>query len=127
MTREEVGGAQAGMWPWLMQRVTAVLLLVFLGLHIWALHYAVVGEEIRFDRVSQRLQSPLFIFVDAGLLAVVLYHALNGTRTVLLDFEMGEGTERAITWLLIVVGLATFLFGANALLPFVTGNPLFYR
>ncbi|MDP2954568.1 MAG: hypothetical protein Q8O76_14795, partial [Chloroflexota bacterium] len=109
----------AGLWAWLMQRVTAVLIVLFLGTHWWVLHYAVVGEAVNFDRVTQRLQSPFFVVLDLALLAVLFYHGLNGVRAILIDFGMRAGaTLSAVTWFLWLVGVGTFIYGANALLPF---------
>ena len=119
--------ASQGVFAWLLQRVTAGLLVLFLGVHLWILHYAVVGERITFEGVLGRMQTPLYFVLDVSLLATVIYHALNGFRNVLLDFEMSEGLAKTISWLLLIVGLLTFIFGVNALFPFLTGKPLFYR
>ena len=119
--------ATQGALAWFLQRLTAGFLVVFLGAHLWILHYAVVGERITFEGVLGRMQSPLYFALDAALLGTVIYHALNGFRNVLLDFRMSEGSARVLTWVLIIVGFLTFVFGVNALFPFFTGKPLFYR
>ncbi|MCL4459119.1 MAG: succinate dehydrogenase, cytochrome b556 subunit [Chloroflexi bacterium] len=121
---EEAG---IGVWSWVLQRVTAVLLLVFLGAHFWVLHFAVVGEQINFVRVSERLRTPFFIVLDLALLATVLYHALNGLRIVIVDFGISPMAQRLLLGALWLIGILTFIFGANTLLPFITSTPLFYR
>lgn len=110
-------------WTWLVQRITAVALLAFLGAHIWVLHYALVGERIDFASVTARLQTPFFIFVDGVLLAVVLFHGLNGLRAVLLDFNFGQRIEPVLTWAIVLVGVATLAFGLFNLVPFISGQP----
>lgn len=112
---------------WLLQRLTGVLLLLTLFIHIWVLHFANIGEVISYDNVAGRLMTAFFIIVDSALLALVLYHGLNGVRNVIFDYSIGPKAERAVNWILIIVGLATFVYGFNALLPFITGQPLFYR
>lgn len=119
--------ATSGSYAWITQRATAVLLLAFLGTHWWIAHFAPVGEAITFDRVSLRLESALLVFVDAGLLAIVIYHALNGVRNVVVDFNIGRKAERALSMVLLVIGIVAFIYGINALLPFTTGTALFYR
>ncbi|MGQ9676334.1 MAG: succinate dehydrogenase, cytochrome b556 subunit [Chloroflexota bacterium] len=119
--------ATSGSYAWITQRITAVLLLAFLGTHWWIAHFAPVGEAITFERVSLRLENALLVFVDAGLLAIVIYHALNGVRNVVVDFNIGRPAERVLSILLLVVGILAFIYGINALLPFTTGTALFYR
>jgi succinate dehydrogenase cytochrome b556 subunit len=116
---------RTGLWNWFMQRISAAVLVVFLLAHFWVLHYAVVGEQITFERVFERLQSPWFIALDSALLAVAIYHGLNGVRMVILDFGLGPVSQRIVAWVLFVVGVVTFVYGLNALLPFVTGRPIF--
>ena len=56
---------QIGMWAWLWQRISALAILVFLGLHL-TLTY-----------------KPIIQFL---LLLVVIFHAALGLRIILLDF-----------------------------------------
>lgn len=115
----------AGLWNWLLQRITGALLIVFIIAHFWVTHFAVPGELITFDRVTERLQSAFFIALDSALLATTIYHGLNGVRNVVVDFGIGPVTRQAVSWTLVVIGLITFVYGLNALVPFITGRPLF--
>ncbi len=56
---------QAGMWAWLWQRISALAIIVFLGLHL-TLTYR-----------------PLLQFL---LLMVIVFHGALGLRVILLDF-----------------------------------------
>ena len=116
----------AGMWAWFMQRLTAVVLLFFLGAHFWVLHYAMAGERIRVEAAMARLGSPFFIVVDVALLATAIYHALNGLRMVVFDFGFGRMVNRTFTLLLWIFGLAALFYGTNTLLYLITGSPIFY-
>ena len=111
--------ATAGVWTWLLQRVSAALLVVLVLGHFWLLHYAVVGEKITFDRVLGRLQSGSFFFVlDVALLAVVIFHGFNGIRTVIVDFGIGQRARVVLSLVLAALGAITFLYGMIALLAF---------
>jgi succinate dehydrogenase / fumarate reductase membrane anchor subunit len=119
------GISRYGLWPWFLQRVTAVLLLITLGMHIWALHFASSGERLTFQSMRARLASPLFLTLDGALLALALFHGLNGVRMVFLDFKIGPRAERWLTTVLWVFGVLTLVFGLNTLVAFLYGAPWF--
>ncbi len=117
----------AGTWAWAFQRISAVLLIVFLAVHLYASHFMDVGEEtsgeslITFDEVSLRLDQLLYIVVDYGMLSMVLLHGLNGFRTVLFDFDMFVKRKKVIDVTLWVVGIGTLIWGIVILFPFISG------
>lgn len=110
----------AGIWGWLWQRITAVLLCVVLGFHLYVLHFSgqhvltTAGVSIRFSVLS-------YAIVDYTLLAVALYHGLYGLRSVLLDYITGERATRVLTAIVWIVGLVAFVYGAYVLVPFIQG------
>lgn len=106
-----------GVWAWFFQRVSGVALVFYIGLHIFVIHFATAGGRIRFDEIMARLESPFFISLDLGLLAVVLYHGLNGLRIVLLDLGVGVKNQAALFWSLGVAGIILFGLGVKALWP----------
>lgn len=108
-----------GVWAWILQRITAVLLLFFLGAHIVVLHYVPENLNINFLGVAARFKSVLYLFIDSGLLAVSLYHGFNGVRNILFDFISDAGKRNVINMFLLVAGLAFFLWGAYALTFFL--------
>ncbi|MCZ7663904.1 MAG: hypothetical protein M5U22_13690 [Thermoleophilia bacterium] len=95
MRQELIQEHQGGMWLWLLQRVTAVVLVVGLAVHLIVLHAFNLGE-LTFDNVAARVASWFFAAVDLSLLGAGLFHALNGTRMVLLDY--GFSGEVARCW-----------------------------
>jgi len=108
-------------WAWFLQRVTGAALLLVLGIHLWTVHYSQGGEAIVFAEVSARLKTLTFQVVDYGLLAFVLYHGLNGVRNVVLDYNITPGQERVLNWVLSIIGIIFFVYGAYALTPFIAG------
>jgi len=106
-------------WAWLLQRVSAVFLLFLLGTHFWVTHYSNLGEIIVFKTVQMRLATLTFIIVDFTLLAFVLFHALNGLRGVLLDFNVFARHERILTMILFVMGFFFLLYGGYGLYVFL--------
>ncbi len=108
-----------GVWAWIWQRITAVLLAVFLGTHIFVLHYIPANMTITFAGVAVRFQSVLYLVIDSALLAISLYHGLNGVRNVLFDFVIADGTRRLWNILFWIVGVVFLLWGAYALTFFL--------
>jgi succinate dehydrogenase cytochrome b556 subunit len=108
-------------WAWLLQRLSSIFLIFFLGAHLWVLHYAIAGLSINWLTVSERLRSPFFLFLDIGLLAFVLFHALNGVRAVLMDFSWFQQRQQVLTWVLVIIFLTSIFLGIVFLLPFIPG------
>ncbi len=98
-------------WTWLFQRISAFVLLIVLGLHIWFLHYAHGGEVLRYSEIIQRLGTPVFVALDVLLLAFGLYHALYGVYSVFLDFGFGFKARVVVFCLLIIAGMSFLGFG----------------
>lgn len=114
-------GENIGMWTWLLQRVTGLLLVFYLFAHLWVLHYANLPNKVAFDEILARLQSPLFLVFDLMLLALVIFHALNGIRVIVIDFGISSRGQKMLFWGLMLLGFAMFSFGVYALWPFITG------
>jgi succinate dehydrogenase / fumarate reductase membrane anchor subunit len=105
MAEQRIGTSKvAGTWAWFLQRLSAVLLVVLLGVHIYLDHYAQVGAEI-----------------DYSMLAMVLFHGLNGTRTILFDFDIFMKRKKTVDIGLLVLGIATMIWGIVILWPFIHG------
>lgn len=98
-------------WAWLFQRVSAVILLVVLGVHIWLLHFSNAGEPLKYSDIIIRLRTPLFISLDVMLLIFGLYHALYGLYSICLDFDSGKKERVIVLAFFIIAGLGFFGFG----------------
>jgi len=119
MKAETVATHRGGMWSWLFQRITAVLLIVCLAIHLTLTHIANIGE-LNMDNIGARLANHGLTAVDIILLAAGVYHALNGLRMVLMDYWF---TSRAralgLTIGLWVVGVVALGYGIWALWPWI--------
>jgi succinate dehydrogenase hydrophobic anchor subunit len=90
---------------WLTQRVTAVLLVIFLTLHLWVSNFA-----SNWATLSRAL-------IDLSLLALALVHGLNGVRTLVLDFGISQQARQFLTLTLIMLGIIGFVSGVYGFLP----------
>lgn len=118
----------AGTWPWALQRISAVALIALLGIHIFLDHFKGITEEhsgdtlITFLDVQMRLGQFIYVVIDYLLLAFVLFHGLNGARTVLLDFDRFSKHRKTLDIGLWVLGVATLIWGIVILFPFIQGD-----
>ena len=111
---------QGGMWPWLGQRVTAVLVIVTIMVHIVLTHYVSIGE-LSFDNIGSRVGNVAVLINDVVLLLAVVFHGLNGLRMVVLDYGLrSAGSRRAFDGLLWIVGIAGSVYGIWALWVWVS-------
>ena len=92
---------------WILQRITAVLLVLFLGLHLWVSNFTTDWAT-----ASRAL-------IDLSLLGLALFHGLNGVRTIVLDFGLGSQGRRYLSVSLVMLGFTAFLFGVYGFLPLV--------
>ncbi len=104
----------SGMLAWVLQRVTGLLLLVYLLIHVHTINKMSQGPAA-FDEALVTFRNPVFKLLEIGLLGTVVLHAVNGIRITLVDLGIGAGVDRQrqMFWALTVgVGLLVFLAGA---------------
>jgi succinate dehydrogenase membrane anchor subunit len=98
-------------WTWFLQRISAVILVIALGLHIGFLHFTHSGEPLSYTDILARLRTPVLLWFDILLLIFGLYHALYGLYSVFLDFDSGEKEKIVVLGLLLAAGLGFVGFG----------------
>ncbi len=127
-------GGGIGQWAWLIHRVTGLGILFFLVIHIIDT-FLVVALPAEYDFTVDIYGgvfngiyfAPLrwaFRAAELGLIACVLFHAVNGVRIVLFDFWPGsvDYQRQAFWWVLavftvIMVPVAIFVLAALASPP----------
>ena len=111
---------RGGLWPWLGQRVTAVLVLVTITVHLVLTHYIAIGE-LSFDNIADRLAGGAVLINDIVLLVAAVYHGLNGLRMVVLDWGLASsGGRRVFDAVLWLVGILAIVYGIWALWVWVS-------
>jgi succinate dehydrogenase / fumarate reductase cytochrome b subunit len=98
-----------GQWSWVLHRVTGLGVLVFLLIHVLDT-FLVVAFPAEYDWtvsiyggvVSGVYYWPVrwgFRFAELGLIASVVFHAINGLRIVLFDFwPRSAAYQRQLFW-----------------------------
>jgi succinate dehydrogenase / fumarate reductase cytochrome b subunit len=74
-----------GQWSWLAHRITGVAIILFLFAHV--VDTAVVGwGPEAYDKVVAVYHNWAVKLLELGLVAAVLYHAVNGVKIMVFDF-----------------------------------------
>lgn len=97
-----------------------MLILVFLGIHIYLAHFANLNEELlSWENVESRVKALPILIVDYGLLITAIFHALNGLRMVGFDFIVNNTRRRAVDVALWVIGIIAIIWGLAIFAPFL--------
>lgn len=96
----------AGMWAWIFHKFTGWVLIGYLFTHIAVLSTATVGTGA-YTETIQSLESLFIVRVlEVGLLAVAVFHILNGVRLLMIDLGVGlESQDKSFYAALILTGL----------------------
>ncbi len=105
-----------GVIYWFFQRVTALLLVYFLGTHIVILHFIKKGT-ITFASVAEKFAAnpgfyKLFYFI---FIPSLVFHALNGAWSVIVDFNPPENVRKVTGAALWLIGISATLLGLKAI------------
>ena len=101
-----------GMWSWVLHRITGVAIFFFLLVHVLDTALVRVSPEA-YNVVIATYKTPIIGLLELGLVAAILFHALNGIRVILIDFwSKGAKYQNVMFW--VVVGIALVLFAAFA-------------
>lgn len=73
------------MWSWVAHRITGVMLFFFLFVHVIDTAMVRVSPEA-YNQAVETYKNPIVGVMEVGLVAAVLFHALNGIRVILVDF-----------------------------------------
>ena len=74
-----------GHWSWVLHRLTGIGVFLFLLIHI--VDISIIGwGPVVFNKLLFLYRNPVFRVGEVGLVAAVLYHAINGVRICITDF-----------------------------------------
>lgn len=74
-----------GMWSWVLHRITGATIFFFLFVHVLDTALVRVSPQA-YNEIIETYKTPLIGLMEIGLVAAVLFHALNGVRVILVDF-----------------------------------------
>jgi succinate dehydrogenase / fumarate reductase cytochrome b subunit len=105
-----------GMWSWVAHRITGVAVFFFLLVHVLDTALVRVSPDA-YDKVIASYKTPIVNLLEVGLVAAVLYHALNGLRIIAVDYwAKGPRHQKAMFRTIIAVWLVVMIPGAYFML-----------
>ena len=113
-----------GTFAWILHRLSGLGLIFYLCLHVWVISHLIGGEE-SFNKIMEFLGTPLFKFLEIGLVGTIFYHLFNGLRITLIDIGVFVEKQKLLFGIAVVLWLITwFAVGAAMLsrwggLPFI--------
>jgi len=93
-----------GMFTFLLHRITGIILVIYLLIHIWSLSHAFDGAQA-LKEAFEVYNTPLFHIGEYLLLLCVLIHGLNGLRLLLIDFLPITGKQKHLWWFFFIIFL----------------------
>jgi succinate dehydrogenase / fumarate reductase cytochrome b subunit len=104
----------------MLHRVTGLGVVLFLMLHVFDIFLMAAGEDV-FETFLDLYTAAPFRLLEAGLIASVIYHALNGARVIIVDFWPQYGRYQDQMWRVVMVLASVLSIPA----VFITIRPIF--
>ncbi len=111
-----------GMWAWILFRISGLILVAYLFVHIVIISQGEMTGADVLDRLFEMFDSPILVFLDFMLVAAVLYHGLNGVRVLLMDLGIGIRQHKLVFWAVMAVAAGLLAWFAVVAAPFVFGG-----
>ena len=108
-SRRSLYRGDPGMWSWVLHRISGAAIFFFLLVHVLDTALVRVSRQA-YDSVIATYKTPIIGLMEVGLVAAVLYHALNGIRVILIDFwSQGPRHQRLMLWIVGIVWVAVMV------------------
>ncbi len=106
-----------GTWAFVFNRWTGVLLAIYLYVHLGILT-TIAFSPSAYDQFLVLARSPLGLAFDVVLVALLLYHGLNGLRIVYASLAGRIEQQRAQFWVVIALTIVITLYGGYLIFSF---------
>jgi len=115
MAYKSVPSKSGGAMPWFLQRVTGVVLLFVMIGHYLLMHYNIDSGHT-YSAVLERMQNPFYKGLQMTFVVLGIYHGINGTWSIIRDFELKKGLSWTLYAMLVISGVVFGLIGITTLL-----------
>ena len=117
MSHKQIPSKSGGAVPWFLQRVTGIVLLFVMIGHYILMHYNIDSGH-SYDAVLSRMQNPFYKGLQMTFVVLGIYHGVNGTWSVVRDFELNKVATWTLYSLLVMSGVVFGLIGITTLMSF---------
>ena len=109
----------AGAIAWILHRLTGLVLVAYLLLHLWGLGAAINGKEA-FDARMRTFGGGVFDLLEAAVVMIVAFHMFNGLRVIVVDFVLLTRWQKemfgaVLACFAVVLGYTAWVFFERAL------------
>jgi succinate dehydrogenase / fumarate reductase, cytochrome b subunit len=114
---------KSGQWAFVLHRITGFLVFGFLLLHVVDVSLINADPDL-YNEVHDLYGNVMLRLFEVGLLAALVYHALNGVRIVMIDFFPGAIRNEKVmfTVVLFLSIVLTAIGGFIIMRPFLEGT-----
>jgi succinate dehydrogenase / fumarate reductase membrane anchor subunit len=106
------------LYSWFFMRISAVVMFVLVGFHLFYMHVILGVDAIDFDVIAGRWASPFWRLYDFFMLAFAWLHCSNGVRVVLDDYVHHQAWRVLAKSVLYVVAFIILVLGAYVIFTF---------
>lgn len=97
-----------GMLAFVLNRITAIGLVLYLALHLVVLSLLALGEST-WDAFIAIVRSPIILILDVVLIAGVLIHGLNGIRLTLVGLGIAVTHQKILFVIFMTIALGILI------------------
>lgn len=108
------------LYAWFFMRISGLILLTIAVFHLLYMHISIGVENIDFDVIASRWDSPFWRLFDIFLLIFALSHGINGMRQILDDYVHSRGWRVVARTTVFMIGLVIAVMGAYVVFTFKT-------
>jgi succinate dehydrogenase / fumarate reductase cytochrome b subunit len=122
-TSSTVYKGKSGQWAFVLHRISGFLVFMFLLLHVVDVSLINIDTKL-YNEVHELYGNILLRLFEVGLLAALLFHAMNGLRIVMIDFFPGaiKNEKRMFSIVLFFTIVLTAVGGFIIVRPFLEGT-----
>ena len=109
---------ESKLWAW--HIVSAVVILVLLGLHMATMHLGAIlsfiglgsTDPVAAEHVFARSRQAAYMVGYIILLGAGLFHGLYGLRSIIFELSIPKGLKKTAGSLCVIVGIGLFVYGS---------------
>lgn len=106
------------LYSWFFMRISATILFVMVGFHLFYMHLILGVDAINFELISLRWESPFWRLYDLVMLVFGWLHCTNGVRIVLDDYVRGDAWRVVLKSALYLFAFLILVLGFYVVLTF---------
>jgi succinate dehydrogenase / fumarate reductase cytochrome b subunit len=96
-------------------RISGVLIVLFLLMHLGVLSLLGLGKE-SFDAFIRFSGNPIQKLLELGMVGCLIFHGLNGIRVIIVDLGWGLYVQKRLFWATAALGFVIFVLAAIPIL-----------